>query len=249
MTNSDFLGCKLTDLTNLELQGVLSEAIKAKRKISIFHLNVHALELSRRDVAFRSILNSGNVVFADSRVVLVAARLCGVTVREQVRYIEWIWDLAALCQENNFSVFFLGGRKGIAEIAARRIKDRFPGLNITGTHEGYFTKVGSENQAVIGLINSLKPDILFVGFGMPLQERWIAKNSQEINTHAFLSCGALFDRLAGRMPVAPRAISKFGLEWLYYLLFSPGRRIFRRVFLEGPVFVSRIIGEKVKKIF
>jgi N-acetylglucosaminyldiphosphoundecaprenol N-acetyl-beta-D-mannosaminyltransferase len=98
-----------------------------------------------------------------------------------------------LCVEQRFSVFFLGGTKVNVDNAIKKLRERFPTLLIVGSHHGYFQKVGPESDAVVEMINTVKPNLLFVGFGMPAQEYWISRNLERLDANAVLPAGSMID--------------------------------------------------------
>ena len=128
-----------------------------------------------------------------------------------------MWSLSALCEREGFSFYFLGGREGIAQLAADRLRERYPSLKVVGIQNGYFAKTGPENDAVIEQINRSRPDILVLGLGMPLQERWLSENWERVDARIALSGGACFDFISGTVRRAPRWMTDNGLEWLYRL--------------------------------
>jgi N-acetylglucosaminyldiphosphoundecaprenol N-acetyl-beta-D-mannosaminyltransferase len=160
---------------------------------------------------------------------------------------DWFGLLAGECVEQNVSVFFLGTTQEIIEKAAMVLSEKFPGLNIVGVHHGFFDKsaTGFENQEVLNTINSLHPDILLVGFGMPAQEKWILDNWDELQVHAIIPVGAFFDYMAGEVERAPHWMTDHGLEWLGRLLIEP-RRLWRRYVIGNPLFVWRVLLQKLK---
>ena len=123
-----------------------------------------------------------------------------------------------------------------------------PCLRITGTHHGYFDKhAGSpDGSAVISTINGTRPDIVIVGFGMPIQERWVAENRGRIDAPVVLTGGAAFDYISGQLRRPPEWMTKRGLEWLGRLAIEP-RRLARRYLLGNPRFMVRVMWARVRR--
>jgi N-acetylglucosaminyldiphosphoundecaprenol N-acetyl-beta-D-mannosaminyltransferase len=157
-----------------------------------------------------------------------------------------MWQLARFAQGRDHSLFLLGARPGVADKAAANLRERFPGLRIVGTHHGYFDKApGSpENEAVIREINAASPNILIVGFGMPLQERWLMDNWDRIEVNVALTGGAVFDYVSGELPRAPRWMTDHGFEWLGRLIIEPGR-LWKRYLVGNPIFILRVLGQRI----
>jgi N-acetylglucosaminyldiphosphoundecaprenol N-acetyl-beta-D-mannosaminyltransferase len=138
-------------------------------------------------------------------------------------------------------MFFLGTQQPIVEKAARVLKESYPDLKILGVHNGFFDKEPKslENEEVLSRINSVNPDILVVGFGMPLQEKWIMENLDRLQIKVVIPVGAFFDYLAGETPRAPRWMTDNGLEWLGRLIIEP-RRLWKRYVIGNPLFIWRV---------
>ena len=128
----------------------------------------------------------------------------------------------------------------------REQDERYPDLRIVGTHHGYFDRTlgGEENNHVIQMINSAKPNVLIVGFGMPFQERWLLENWEHVDANIFLTGGACLDYMSGRVRRAPRWMLDNGLEWLYRLLLEPVR-LWKRYLIGNPLFLYRIAKQRM----
>ena len=123
------------------------------------------------------------------------------------------------------------------------MKERYPELEIAGVRHGYFDR--SENEAVVEEINAAAPDILLVGLGMPLQERWLMENRQRLDVGVALTGGAVFDYVSGRVRRGPRLLTRGGLEWLARLLAEP-RRLWRRYLVGNPLFLLRVLRQRLE---
>jgi len=170
----------------------------------------------------------------------------GYNIPQRITYADWMWQLAEFAESHGFTLFFLGARPGVADKAAARLKERFPNLRIVGTRHGYFDKdAGSpENEAVIRKINAAKPNILIVGFGMPLQECWLMENWDRIEANVALTGGAVFDYVSGELPRGPRWMTDHGLEWLARLIIEP-RRLWKRYLIGNPLFLWRVVKQRL----
>lgn len=121
--------------------------------------------------------------------------------------------------------FFYGGKDGVAEEMARRLKAQFPGLIVCGTHQPPFRALSAKEKAqVIAEINDSKPDIVWVGLGLLKQEKWIAEYRDRIDARWMIGVGAAFDYHAGAVPWAPPLLRSLGLEWLFRLVLQPRLR-------------------------
>jgi len=121
--------------------------------------------------------------------------------------------------------FFYGGKEGVADEMARRLKAQFPGLIVCGTHQPPFRELSDQEKAdVARKINDSQPDIVWVGLGLIKQEKWIAEYQGKINARWMIGVGAAFDYHAGAVPWAPRVLRSLGLEWLFRLILQPRLR-------------------------
>jgi len=152
--------------------------------------------------------------------------------------------MADYFNKKEHSLFLLGGPGKAAEKASENLTAHAPGLKIKGFHHGFFNKHGKENDAVIKLINKSLPDVLWVGMGMPLQEKWILDNYKRIDAKVFMPCGAAFTYLAGWTNRCPKWMGDMGLEWLYRFYQEPRKKAKRYVF-ENISFISRVVWARI----
>jgi N-acetylglucosaminyldiphosphoundecaprenol N-acetyl-beta-D-mannosaminyltransferase len=243
MEEVKILDMKLHRVNVLQLLHRITDAAKTKEKLKIFYLNVHAFNIGFKDAYFEQIIGEGDVVFCDGFGVKLAAKILGVPVGERMTPPDWIDDLCNRLSENNFSIFLLGDEPGVAEKCAKKLSERHPKLKIAGTYHGFFEKKGSENERVIQLISEAKPHVTLVGFGMPLQEKWVIENFESVNSHVFITVGALFRWYAKIEKRGPHFFTNNGLEWLWRLFVQP-RKVWRRYLIELPVFFGVILKKK-----
>jgi N-acetylglucosaminyldiphosphoundecaprenol N-acetyl-beta-D-mannosaminyltransferase len=144
-------------------------------------------------------------------------------------------------------LFLLAGEPGIVEKAIKKMQVIAPNLSVSG-HHGYFNKNNDENESVIAEINKFKPDVLYIGFGMPLQERWILDNFDKIEARVFLPLGACLDFYTDSVYRGPRWLTDNGLEWLTRLVTEP-TRLWERYIIGNPLFFYRILKQKIVTAF
>jgi len=238
----NILGVYIHPCTVQELHQEIKELIDNKVHALILHTNVHGLNLAYNQLWLRDFLNSAQVNFCDGSGVVLGARILGENIPERITYADWTWKIAEFSEANQFTFFFLGAEPGIAEKAAARLQKQYPNLKIVGIHHGFFDKAPNspENQEVIQKINAVKPNILLLGFGMPLQEKWLMENWGAIDANIALTGGAVFDYISGELNRAPKWITDSGFEWLGRLVIEP-RRLWRRYLIGNPLFMWRII--------
>lgn len=211
----------------------------------VLNVNAHCLNLLHEDEGLRGFFAAADVVFCDGAGVRLAARLLGERLPERITYADWFPRLATLAESGGLSLFFLGARPGVAAEAARRLRRSHPDLKVVGVRHGFFDhRPGSAgNESVVAEINAARPDVLLVGLGMPLQERWLMENRRDLDFGVALTGGAVFDYASGRLRRGPRILTDNGFEWLARLLVEP-RRLWRRYLLGNPLFLARVLAQR-----
>jgi len=233
----------------ISLDGLLNRIrsrISTDQKVIFSNVNIYALDLSYGLPWFRSFLNHSDIVFCDGFGVVLGAHLTGQKLGHRFTPPDWIGKLCEMSSQQGFSLYLIGSRPGVAQKTASRLQEQHLGCRIVGTHHGYFDKTtGSvENEQVLAEINRLKPNILIVGFGMPLQEKWIQENFERLDVNVFLPVGAALDYIAGEVRRAPRWMTDHRLEWLGRLIIEP-RRLWKRYLFGIPVFFWRILLQRL----
>jgi N-acetylglucosaminyldiphosphoundecaprenol N-acetyl-beta-D-mannosaminyltransferase len=138
--------------------------------------------------------------------------------------------------------FFFGSKPGVTEEAAENILEKFPGVEIAGCRNGFFSE--EDEPEIIRHINSANADMLLVALGSPKQEIWIHKHKDLLNCKVCIGVGGSLDVFAGRIKAAPEFFRRNGLEWLYRLYTEPKR--FKRM-LKLPQYVFLAISYRYKK--
>jgi N-acetylglucosaminyldiphosphoundecaprenol N-acetyl-beta-D-mannosaminyltransferase len=136
-------------------------------------------------------------------------------------------------------MFLLGAAPGVADLAARRLIDRYRDLNVVGSYSPNFDRP-NEDQRVVEMINQRSPDFLFVALGTPSQEIWISQHLDQLRVRVAVGVGCVFDVLAGSVSRAPTWMQLAGLEWSYRLVQEPGR-LWRRYLLDDLPAFARLL--------
>lgn len=160
-------------------------------------------------------------------VALLPCR-CFSILPQRVTGVDLMVQIAERSGKEGWRIFLLGAQEGIAEIAAKNLQSRYPDAQIVGTYSG--SPSPAEEEEIASRINTVAPDILFVAYGSPAQEFWIARNLSRFTTvKAAIGVGGAFDFIARKIRRAPRFLRTIGLEWLWRLLMQPKRakRIYR----------------------
>ncbi len=187
--------------------------------------NVDTVIQARRDAELKRIYACADLTVPDGVPLLWAAKFLGQTLIERVNGTDLFEALCACGARFGHRVFLLGAAPGVAAQAAENLRRHHPGLNIAGTYSppyDFFDDV-AENQKIVAMIRTARPDLLFVGFGTPKQEKWIHRHKHELQVPVSIGVGASFEYVAQTAARAPRWMQRAGLEWLFRILKYPGR--------------------------
>ncbi|MBQ8508507.1 MAG: WecB/TagA/CpsF family glycosyltransferase [Clostridia bacterium] len=210
---------------------------------AVFTPNSEIIQACVEDPTLYPLINSADLVTPDGIGVVYASKILGRPLKGRTAGYDLGLETVRLSHEGGHKIFFLGGKPGIAEAARDKLLEKYPNALFVGTHDGYFKKEGAENDAVIDQINAAAPDILYVCFGVPAQEKWIAANRDRLPTvRVCLALGGSLDGYSGNVKRAPDIFIKLGLEWFYRLCKEP-KRIVRMMKL--PKFLLGVIGYKL----
>lgn len=242
----NLLGVQFGACSCEELLASIAAKVEQSERALVLSGNVRSFNLAYQLAWFRAYMNEATHIRIDGVGVRLGARLLGYSLPPRATWADFAWGLAKVSADHGFSLFFLGASPGIAEKAAERLRSHFHHLRIAGTHHGYYDKVSgsAENEAVLSMINLARPDILVVGFGMPLQERWLMENWDRLDVCVALTGGAVFDYVSGNLTRAPKWMTDNGLEWLGRLLIEP-RRLWHRYLVGNPLFLWRVLKQRL----
>lgn len=221
----------------------LDSFVQSGQPHQIVTVNMDFLRLARTDTDFRNALNGADLSVPDGVPVLWAARLLGKPLADRVTGIDIVEHGAALAAERGYRVFLLGAEPGVAAAAAAELSRRHPGLWVAGVYSPPFGPMSEEaNAHMVRMVRDARPDMLFVAFGAPRQDTWIAHHRHELGVPVMVGVGGTFNFLAGRVSRAPTWMQRRGLEWLYRLKQEP-RRLWKRYLLgDMPVFLRIVLG-------
>ncbi|MBN2474306.1 MAG: WecB/TagA/CpsF family glycosyltransferase [Pirellulales bacterium] len=234
------LGVEVTNTTERQAIDLIEAMIRHDdgRPRSLFFVNAHTLNLAAADRRYRDVLNTADHVFADGTGVRWAARLQGVRMQDNVNGTDLTPELFRSTAGRGYSYFLLGATEATIGRAARYASQTFTGWTLVGSHHGYLDHPELTTE-VIRQINEARPDVLLVGMGNPLQERWIRRHRHRLDVPVCLAVGGLFTYWAGELRRSPRWLRRCGWEWLGILLQQPHKA--RRYLLGNPRFLIRAL--------
>ena len=205
---------------------------------------VNSVMECQRDRALRRIHNHAGLVTPDGMPLVWLSRAMGFKHVNRVYGPDLMLRMCEISVTAGYRHYFYGGRPGVVDRLKERLERRYPGLTIAGARTPAFQD-GSfqyrqltidEHTALVEEINRVKPDILWVGLGSPVQERWMAEHLGKLHARALIGVGAAFDFHAGIKRQAPRWMQRAGLEWSFRLMSEP-RRLWRRYLIRNCQFV------------
>jgi N-acetylglucosaminyldiphosphoundecaprenol N-acetyl-beta-D-mannosaminyltransferase len=230
---------------------VMDELVETRERGYICAAPVHALIEARRHPEVLDALRGSTLVVPDGMPLVWAANLLGANLADRVYGPELMLRYSDRCAERGHRVWLYGGRdQGTLVQLALSMRRRHPGIKVVGGYSPPFRPLSDEEeQSVVGQINEARPDVLWVGIGVPKQEKWMARMRDRLEVPVMCGVGAAFDFHAGRISMAPRWMQDRGLEWIYRIAQEP-RRLLPRYLYTNPRFVAafarQYIAERIR---
>ena len=243
MDSIEILGVRVDDATYDELMDKVDAFVSSGKPHHVVTVNVEMLIAAHDDPELATVLEGGDLNVADSVGVMLAARLLGQPLRERVTGSDGIHRLAVHSALKGYRPYLLGAAPGVAELAAQSLRAANPGLKVAGAYAG--SPRVSEEEDIIHRVRAANPDLLLVAYGVPAEEKWIARNRLRLGVPVMMGVGGAFDFAAGVTKRAPGWMRRLGLEWLYRLVGEPWR--WRRQ-LALPRFSMLVMKQKVEAI-
>lgn len=247
MKNRSIYGINIDNLSFEEAVERIEDYLKGDRTNVIYTPNTEIIMQAKDDEGLKELINKGDMVTADGIGLIYAGRIKKKPIKERVTGYDLSMSMLNIADDKGYSLYLLGGKPGVAEIASENVKAKYKNIRLAGYHHGYFPgshngKPGSpEEMELIRHINEKNPDIIFVGLGFPGQENWINSQRDKLKARVIIGNGGVIDILAGNAKRAPDIFIKLGLEWFYRLIKEPSR-IKRQIVL--PKFILNVIFSK-----
>lgn len=204
-------------------------------------VSVHGVVTAQRDPEIRNALNRSGLSTEDGMPLVWWSRRAGFAQARRVCGPDLLDEMCALGSQKGHRHYFYGGSPKVVEQLVTRLVQRYPGLIIAGYHSPPFRPLTeAEDAADVAAINAAQPDFVWIGLGMPKQEKWMASHVGRVDAAALLGVGAAFDFHAGTKPRAPTWMQRSGLEWLFRLLCEP-RRLAHRYLIDNTIFIAHTI--------
>ena len=219
MSRIDVLGVSFDDLTMDEAVEIALGFMQERRACYACTPNPEIVMAAKGDAALRAALSGAELVLADGVGITKAAAMLGTPLKSRVPGIDFASNVISRLAQRGGSVYLLGAKPLVAEAAAEKLTQTYPGIVIAGTNDGYFT----DDAPVIEKVNAASPDFLMVCLGSPKQELWMSANAGRLSCGLLAGLGGSLDVLAGNVQRAPETWRRLGLEWLYRVIKEPKR--------------------------
>lgn len=222
------LGVPFDNVSTAETMGLIEQMVISRRPHYLATANVDFLVQASRDVELRRILFDAHLVLCDGTPLVWASRVLGNPLPERVAGSDIVPLLIKVAAEKGYRPFFLGASEDSAQKAIKNITEKYPALKVAGYYSPPFSPLlEMDHDEIRRRIIAAQPDLLFVGFGCPKQEKWINMHYQSLGVPVSIGVGATIDFLAGKVARAPGWMQKSGTEWIFRLAQEP-RRLFKR---------------------
>ena len=244
----DLLGVRIDNVMIDEVLDCIDRFLDTPELQLICTPNADHVVKAWHDAEFRSIINQSSLSIPDGMAVIYGSRLLGTPLRGNVAGRLLVPRLCERTASTGSRIFFFGADVGVADEAAERLQEQYPGLVVAGTYSPPFGFECDpvENARALALINASRLDILLVALGAPKQEKWMAANRAQIEARVAIGVGGTFDIIAGRVREAPRVATRFGFEWFFRMVQEP-RRLARRYLIDDQQFVRVVIGHWLRR--
>lgn len=235
----DVMGLKFDSMTMDEALSRAEALLRGDKAAYVVTPNAEIAYEALHDVQLREMLNGADLMMPDGAGVVLASKLLRTPVKQKVAGVDFAAGLLGILERNGESLYLLGGKPGIGELAAQKMLEAHPQLRIAGIADGYFR----DEAPVIEKINASGADALFVCLGAPKQERFMVQHQQELHVHLMAGLGGSLDAFAGTVQRAPAWMIRLNLEWLYRLIREPKR--FRRM-LRLPKYLWAVMLKRIR---
>jgi N-acetylglucosaminyldiphosphoundecaprenol N-acetyl-beta-D-mannosaminyltransferase len=241
LKTADVLGVPVADVSVAQFSEWLLARLRSGEGIAepafITYLNAACSNIAADDLQYQQILNEADCVYADGQAIVWAGKWLGKPLPERVNAGDFIVEFCRELARRGINLALVGGRPEVAAQAAARWKQSVPELQVVCTCDGFFDGDGA--AAVQGVRES-GADLLLIGMGVPLQEKWAWAHRGKFGVRAVWCVGALFEYYGENRARAPWWMRRAGLEWLFRLVLEP-RRLWRRYLVGNVRFVWRVL--------
>jgi N-acetylglucosaminyldiphosphoundecaprenol N-acetyl-beta-D-mannosaminyltransferase len=244
----DLLGIPIAMTDYEQAMDVMDGMIARRERGYVCAVAVHALTVGHTDSEMKRALLGSTLVVPDGMPLVWASNLLGENLQQRVYGPELMRRYTQRCAAQGHRVWLYGGRdQGHLVQLALRLRQRHEGIKIVGGYAPPFRPLTQEEEdALVAQINEAQPDMLWVGIGVPKQEKWMAHIRERLEVPVMCAVGAAFDFHAGRISQAPAWMQDRGLEWTYRIAQEP-RRLLPRYLYYNPRFMLAFARQFVRE--
>lgn len=233
----DVVGTPISLTSSTQLLDLLAHRPLDRSTVVAF-CNVHSVMTARRNDAVASALAGADVAAPDGMPVAWGMRIQGHPSQTRVDGPSFMKLAIEEGVSRGWRHFFYGSTRDNLDRLVAVVQNTIPGAEIAGIFSPPFRPQTDEDiHEAASLIMTSRPDLVWVGLGMPKQELWMQRVRSQLPGVALLGVGAAFDFLAGTTRRAPRWMQATGLEWLHRLASEP-RRLWRRYLFNNPAYLA-----------
>lgn len=228
-----FLNTYIDNLTAKEAKSCVDQLINEPGYRYVVTPNSDIIVKMQDDPKLKEVCEKADLILTDGQIVVKISRKGKYPIKERVAMTDFVWDVMNLADEKGYKVFLFGGKEDVLKKATKRIREKYPKLNIVDSYSPPFGFEKNEEQLKIAneRIKASCADILVVFLGCPKQEKFIAGNKDHYQVPVSITIGGCVDFIAGGVKRAPQWMQNVGLEWFYRFLQEP-KRMFRRYFVD-----------------
>jgi N-acetylglucosaminyldiphosphoundecaprenol N-acetyl-beta-D-mannosaminyltransferase len=241
------LKISLNSTSRAQVLAFVRDSIARGYKFWISTPNPEIILQAERDDELAKAIEDSDIAIPDGVGLIYAAKFLGLPKINLIKGREMFMDLVALASKKGWKIFLLGGGPGVAKEAGQNLRKTFKKVRIAVSSGPTYNKEGepvnlkglSVHKETLAQINEFAPDLLFVAFGAPKQEKWVFKNLPRLKVGGAMVVGGTFDYIAGKATLPPKWMAKAGLEWLWRLMIQPTR--FVRIIKATIIFPLKVL--------
>lgn len=236
---TDIMGLQFDNITMEEALDAAKALLQGEHAARVVTPNAEIAYEALHDENTRTLLNSAELMLPDGAGVVLASKILKTPLKQKVAGVDFADGLLGVLETTGQSLYLLGSKPGIGELAAQKMMQKHPRLRIAGIADGYF----QDEAPVIDKINASGADALFVCLGAPKQEQFMARHQKALHVKLMAGLGGTLDSFAGTVKRAPKWMIRLNLEWLYRLIKEPKR--FKRM-LRLPKYLWAVVCKRIR---
>ena len=236
---TDIMGLQFDNITMEEALDAAKALLQGEHAARVVTPNAEIAYEALHDENMRTLLNSAELMLPDGAGVVLASKILKTPLKQKVAGVDFADGLLGVLETTGQSLYLLGSKPGVGELATQKMMQKHPRLRIAGIADGYF----QDEAPVIDKINASGADVLFVCLGAPKQEQFMARHQKALHVKLMAGLGGTLDSFAGTVKRAPRWMIRLNLEWLYRLIKEPKR--FKRM-LRLPKYLWAVVCKRIR---